>query len=74
MFPINEESCNVNGVGRVKMEGNPETEQPRVGAGDQPEGRVHIMKLRSTDEKEVQIKIFLKKEPSMEKTRNKKSF
>lgn len=31
MFPINEESCNVNSVGRVQMEGNPETEHPRVG-------------------------------------------
>lgn len=33
-----------------------------------------MMELRSTDEKEVQIKIFSEKEPSMEKTRNKKAF
>lgn len=35
MLPINEESCNVNSVGRVKMEGNPETTEG--GASDEPE-------------------------------------
>lgn len=54
------------------MEGNPETTEG--GASDEPEDWVHMMELRFTDEKEVQIKIFSEKEASMEKTRNKKAF
>lgn len=38
MFPINEESCNVNSVGRVKMEGKPPNRMTEGGAGKEPEG------------------------------------